>query len=204
MLAAHAGECLGVDLASGAFIRVVGMDAHLSPRAGSYRVAEITIGRNDEPSDPTRPELVVASGATRMLGEVKGRRVRRLFAELEARNHLGATVVSSRGPSIAYVDLDGTTPSLAMIRAKTARLEVARVGEATMLGVTFGGVRQRLPVVDQRVVAVATRAAPRPLTGANLARELGYEPSHVLVGLDDVREGHVRKVVFSLLARSRK
>jgi hypothetical protein len=204
MLAVHAGECLGIDLASGAFVRVVGMDAHLAARPGAYRVAEITIGRNDDPFDPTRPELVVASGATRLLGEVKGRRVRRLFAELEARNQLGATVVSSRGPSIAYVDLDGTTPSVAMIRAKTAQLEVTTAGEATMLGVTFGGVRQRLPVIDQRVLAVAARAAHRPLTGTNLVRELGYEPSHVLVGLDDVRDGHVRKVVFSLLARSRK
>ena len=39
---------------------------------------------------------------------------------------------------------------------------------------------------------------------ARLERELGYEPSHVLVGLDDVRDGHVRKVVFSLLARPRR
>jgi hypothetical protein len=204
MLAAHAGECLGVDLASGAFVRVVGIDPRLAPRPGAYRVAEITIGQNHDPFDPTRPELVIASGATKLLGEVKGRRVRHLFSELEARNHLGATVVSSRGPSIAYVDLDGTTPSIAMIRAKTAELEVTTVGDQTMLGVTFGGVRQRLPVVDQRVMQVAWRAAPRPLSGANLVRELGYEPSHVLVGLDDVRDGHVRKVVFSLLARSRK
>jgi hypothetical protein len=204
VLTAHAGECLGVDLASGAYVRVVGMDPHLAPRPGAYRVAEITIGQNNDPFDPTRPELVVASGASRTLREVTGRRVRRLFAELEARNHLGATVVSSRGPSIAYVDLDGTTPSVAMIRAKTAELEVSTTGDATMLGVTFGGVRQRLPVVDQRVVDVASRAAPRPLTGARLVRELGYEPSHVLVGLDEVRDGHVRKVVFSLLARARK
>ena len=73
-----------------------------------------------------------------------------------------------------------------------------------MLGLTFGGVRQRLPIVDQRVVDVAWRASPRPLTAAKLVRELGYEPSHVLVGLDEVRDGHVRKVVFSLLARARK
>jgi hypothetical protein len=204
MLATRAGECLGIDLASGAFVRVVGMDAHLAPRPGAYRAAEITIGRNNDPFDPTRPELVVASGATRMLGEVTGRRVRRLFSELEARDHLGATVVSSRGPSIAYVDLDGTTPSVAMIRAKTAELEVTTAGEQVMLGVTFGGVRQRLPVVDERVVHVSERAAPRPLTGARLVRELGYEPSHVLVGLDDVRDGHVRKVVFSLLARAQR
>jgi hypothetical protein len=204
LLAAHAGECLGVDLASGAFVRVIGMDVHLSARPGTYRVAEVTIGRNDEPSDPTRPELVVASGPTKTLGEVRGRRVRRLFGELEARNHPGAMVVSGRGPSVAYVDLDGTTPSVAMIRARTAELEVTTAGEATMLGVTFGGVRQRLPVVDQRVIAVASRAAPRPLRGVSLVRELGYEPSHILVGLDEVRDGHVRKVVFSLLARSRK
>jgi hypothetical protein len=203
VLAANSGECLGVDLASGAFVRVAGMDPHLAPRPGAYRVAEVTIGRNDDPFDPTRPELVVASGATKILGEVTGRRVRHLFAELEARNHLGATVVSSRGPSIAYVDLDGTAPSLAMIRSRTAELEVMRADDATMLAVTFGGVRQRLPVVDQRVVAVASRAT-RPLTGARLERELGYEPSHVLVGLDDVRDGHVRKVVFSLLARPRR
>jgi hypothetical protein len=180
------------------------MEHPVTPRPGAYRVVEISIGRNDEPFDPTRPELVVSSGVPKMLGEVKGRRVRHLFAQLEARDHLGATVVSTRGPSIAYVDLDGSTASIAMIRAKTAELEVTLAAGTTMLGVTFGGVRQRLPVIDQRVIHAASRAAPRPLVGASLVRELGYEPSHVLVGLGDVREGHVRKVVFALLARSRK
>jgi hypothetical protein len=160
LLATHAEECLGIDLASGAFVRVVGLDHQGMPRPGVYRVAEITIGRNDEPFDPTRPELVVAAGAPRMRAEVKGRRVRRLFSQLEARNHLGATVVTTRGPSIAYVDLDGSTPSISMIRSKTAELEVTTDGATTMLGVTFGGVRQRLPVLDPRVVHAAARVAP--------------------------------------------
>ena len=204
ILASYADECHGIDLASGAFVRIVGMERPVTPRPGAYRVVEISIGRNDEPFDPTRPELVVAGGVPRMLGDAKGRRVRHLFAQLETRDHLGATVVSTRGPSIAYVDLDGTTPSIAMIRAKTAELEVAIAGTTTMLGITFGGVRQHLPVVDQHVIHAASRAAPRPLVGARLVRELGYEPSHVLVGLGDVREGHVRKVVFALLARARR
>jgi hypothetical protein len=203
ILATYFEECLGIDLASGAFVRILGMAPPGTPRPGAYRAVEISIGRNDEPFDPTRPELVVAAGA-RILGEVRGRRVRRLFAQLEARNHLGATVVSSRGPSIAYVDLDGSTPSIAMIRARTASLEAAVVGSSVLLGVSFGGVRQRLPVYDPRVIRAASRAAPRPLLGAGLVRELGYEPSHVLVGLGDVNEGHVRKVVFALLARSQK
>ncbi|HEY5273332.1 MAG TPA: hypothetical protein VIJ34_08875 [Acidimicrobiales bacterium] len=204
MLASDAEECIGIDLASGAFVRIVNIGSHAASRPGTYRVAEVTIGRSGDPFDPTRPELVVASGATKIIGEVTGRRVRHLFAELEARDHPGATIVSSRGPSIAYVDLDGSAPSLSLIPAKTLALEVTATGGATMLGITFGGVRQRLPVLDQRLVQAALRAAPRPLTGINLARELGYEPSHVLVGLDDVRDGHVRKVVFALLARARK
>jgi hypothetical protein len=203
ILATYAEECLGIDLSSGAFVRIVAMDPPAPPRHGAYRVVEISIGRNDEPFDPTRPELVVAAGVPKVLGEVRGRRVRHLFAQLATHDRPGATVVSTRGPSIAYVDLDGSTPSISMLRAKTAQLEVGVVGATTMLGVTFGGVRQRFPVVDRSVIEAASRVAPRPLSGASLVRELGYEPSHVLVGLGDVREGHVRKVVFALLARSR-
>jgi hypothetical protein len=204
VLATYFEESLGIDLASGAFVRIVGMPPPGTPRTGAYRAVEISVGRNDEPFDPTRPELVVADGAPKTLGEVQGRRVRRLFAQLEARDHLGATVVSTRGPSIAYVDLDGNTPSMALIRARAAGLEAAVVGQSVLLGVSFGGVRQRLPVYDPRVIQAASRAAPRRLVGAGLVRELGYEPSHVLVGLGDVDQGHVRKVVFALLARSQK
>ena len=197
-------EWFGVDLSSGAFVRVESAAPPALPRPGTYAVAAITIARSADPFDPTRPELVHAEHETKSLGPVTGRRVRRLLKLLEALDQPGATIVASRGPSIAYVDLDGTAPSLVLIRAKNAELEVINAPDATLLGITFGGVRQRLPVVDERVRQAARRVAPRSLSDANLIREIGFVPSHVLVGLSEVREGHVPKVVFALLARPKK
>jgi hypothetical protein len=204
VLGRNGREWFGVDLASGAFVRVENTAPPALPRPGTYAVVAITIASSDDPFDPTRPELVHAEREAKGLGLVTGRRVRRLLRLLEARDQPGATIVASRGPSIAYVDLDGTAASLVLIRAKNAELEVINANEAILLGITFGGVRQRLPIADERALQAARRVAPRSLSGANLTREIGFIPSHVLVGLGEVREGHVPKVVFALLARPKK
>lgn len=200
VLAARPEEWFGVDLASGAFVRVVGTGPVELAAPGSFAGYRVTLAPEGEPADPARPELVVASPDPEPLGLVRAGRARPLLDSLVAADRPGHALLGTRGPSLAYIDLDGTSPSVVLLRPKPAELELLS-GDETVLSLRFGGIRQSLPVVEERTSATARRAAPRSLSGKTLASELGFRPGYVLVGLDAVREGHVRKVVLSVLSR---
>lgn len=196
-------EWFGLDLATGAFVRVIGTAEIPSTAPGAYRVVEITIGGDPVSVDPARPELLVALPIYNDLGVVKIRRLRRLLNNVAATDRPGATVLGTRGPSVAYVDLDGTHASITMIEAKKANLELLCDKDTAMLAVTFGGVTQRFPVYERRTVQIAERIRPRSIGTAALGAEIGYKVGYVLIALSAVEAGHVRKAVFALLPRSR-
>lgn len=203
VLGEHNVEWFGVDLASGAFVRVIGTGRLEGSPPGTYRVVEITVGGDPASIDPARPELVVALPVYNDLGLVKKRRFRRLFKTVAATDRPGATVLGTRGPSVAYVDLDGNHASVTMIPANKANLELLCDRDVAMLAVTFGGVTQRFPVYDARTIDIAARIRPRSIKTAALSAEIGYKIGYVLIGLSAVEAGHVRKAVFGLLPRSR-
>lgn len=203
VLGESTNEWFGVDLASGAFVRVVGTPSIKGSPPGTYRVVEVTIGGDLESIDPARPELLVALPNYSDLGLVKKRRFKRLFRTIAAADRPGATVLGTRGPSVAYVDLDGNLASITMIQAKAANLELLVDRKIAMLGVTFGGVTQRFPIYDPRAIDIAERIRPRSITTGALSAELGYKIGYVLIALNAVEAGHVRKAVFALLPRSR-
>ena len=186
-------------------LRAVGriLSDHAIRNEGAYRVVEITIGGDPTSIDPARPELLVALPVYNDLGVVKKRRFRWLLDNVAATDRPGATVLGTRGPSVAYVDLDGTHASVTMIEAKKANLELLCDKDTAMLAVTFGGVTQRFPVYDERTVKIAERIRPRSIATAALGAEIGYKVGYVLIALSAVEAGHVRKAVFALLPRSR-
>jgi hypothetical protein len=203
VLGGYGAEFFGIELESGAFVRVIGAAAIPPSTPGSYRVVEITIEGDSGSIDPARPELLVASTLFEDLGEIKRRRTRRLFRLVAASDHPGATVLGTRGPSVAYVDLDGTSASLTLLDAKKADLELLSDKDTAYLAITFGGVTQRFPVYDRRVLDVAARIRPRSIGAVALDGEIGFRVGYVLIGLSAVEGGHVRKAVFVLLARNR-
>jgi len=192
------GEWIGVDLASGAFVR-----AQPGLRVGgSVRgtVVEFTIAENPEPRDPVRPELVVPAAAPVVTGLARRRRLRRLLHRLAAPGPRGANVLGTWGPSIAYVDLSGSDPSVVLLEVPYRTLELSRLerGE-TELAFSWAGVTHHVGVEDEALRRVADRARAGPMRALEIATSLGFRPEFVLVGMGPVVGGHARKVVFGLL-----
>jgi hypothetical protein len=205
VLAPGPEEWAAVDLASGAFVR-----AHPPGRGGepalggcwrAFDLARLTIGEDPEPPDPARPEAIACQEAPVRLGRLRRGRARRLLRRLASPERPGATLLASHGPSIPFVDLDGTSPSVMLIGVTARSVEAygRSAGEA-VLAFAWSGSRHQLPVADDRLRSATLASAPRPLSGARLASALGGKPSLVLVGLGVVRAGHAPKVVLAALA----
>jgi len=133
LLLARGPEWVVVDVATGALVRsrasgwpVVATDSSLvshqhlgADRDGSYSgpeldVVEIELADDDEPSDPARPEAVMVRRAPERVGIPRRRAVRRILHELLPADPK-RPLLGSLGPSISYVDLDGSRPSVAVV-----------------------------------------------------------------------------------------
>ena len=202
LLARRPEEWIALDLASAAFVRLEhpGPEAPRNARPGRSVLA-FTLAAPEEPSDPARPEAVRAEGEITVLAPPRRRRQRRLLDSLAQPDRAGATLLGTRGPSLAYVDLDGRAGSLVLIRAGSDLELMAKGEDEVLASVTFGGMTQLLPVGDAPAQRSALVASPRSLSGAPLAAALGYRPGYLLVGLDGVEAGHVKKSVLAVLAR---
>jgi hypothetical protein len=198
VLAAGSEEWVGVDLASGAFVRNPAGGPVPDPRGlRPLQVLDLIVGGVDETFDPTRPEAVVLSEASAPIGELKGRKARRLLRCLAAPERRGTPLLGWWGPSVAFEDLDGTTPSLVLVELANGALEIAsEPAEVPRCVLRWAGVRQALPVVDPALASAPSRGPGRH---TRLAELLGFVPGFALVGLGAVRSGYVPKVLLSLL-----
>jgi hypothetical protein len=194
-------EWVGVDLDNAAYVRFArpAAEALRSLRPG-HAVLEVTLAKSSSPLDPVRPESVELAGEPRPLPPPRRRARRRLLESLLAKEATGASLLGSRGPSVAFVDLDPGAPSLVLVRA-SRRMEVVAQGEEALAEVRYGGVVQQLPVDDTRVRRAAFASAPRPLSGSALEAALGFRIDYLVVGFDRVEMGHARKAVLGVLER---
>ena len=201
VLAHTAEEWIGVDIASGAFVRVPGSPGDpIDDEELSAGVVEFAIGQTSVPLDPSRPELVTASAAPVLVGYPKARAVRRFLTRLATPESDGATVLGTRGPSIAFVDLDGNTGSVQLLTIPTKKLELGvNERDEPVCAIPWGGTTQRIRIVDPDAAHAAMASAPRPLRGVQITAALGFRPNFVLVGLGQVSGGHAPKVVLALL-----
>lgn len=195
-------EWIGIDLASGAYVRLPhpGEEAPSGARPGRS-VVRLTLGPTEQPGDPARPEAVTTEGALELRPPPRRRAVRRLLGRLTKADKPGATLLGSHGPSIAYVDLDNEASSLVLVRTGRALETVVGPTGEPLCTITFGGTTQSLPLLDPPLRRATVSSSPRPLTGAALEAALGYRPGYLLIGLDAVEGGHVRKVVLAVLER---
>ena len=229
VLAQSEGERIAIELVTGAFVRIqptplsgVGpgpgddrpervnedyLDGRIYPDDRTEKIVgptivEFTVADIIANIDPARPEAVIATGAPTRLAQPRRRSLRRLCRAVAAREQRGATILGSRGPSLAYVDLDVSAPSVMLVRVGWKALELMATNDTEVaLALTWGGTTQIIPVVDPRARAAAFAHRPRSLRGDPLAGALGFRAGFVLVGLDRVRGGHVRKVVFAILPK---
>lgn len=201
VLATPPGEWVAIDLASGAFARLRRPPGEPDGdgAARPLDVVEVTVAPDDDPFDPARPEAVACASAPRVVGRPRARQLRRLLGALVA-PETGAPILGTHGPSIAYVDLDGTRPSLELLVVRRAPALAAH-GDGVRCSLAWGGRVEVLPVLDPLACAAARAARTGPLEPGALARALGFAPGYVLAGLGPVRDGHVAKAVLALLPR---
>jgi hypothetical protein len=204
VLAAGAQEWAGVDLASGAFVRarVVDGRAAVTGEWAPYDVAVLEIAPDGEPPDPARPEAVDLAADPEHAGRMRRGGARRLLERLCAPEQRWQPILGTRGPSVAYVDLDGTSPSLVLVAvaAKSLHCSARDTGEVAC-SFSWGSTTQVLPVLDERVADLAARHGSAGLGASELAQAVGGKPRYLLVGLGPVRGGHAPKIVLSVLAK---
>jgi len=203
VLATGPEEWAAVDLESGAFVRArPSMLARVAETPWSlFDVALVTIGIEDEPPDPARSEGVPLAEVPQPVGRMRRRGARRLLSRLAVPEQRWRALLGTHGPSVAYVDLDVSAPSIALVTvaAKSLRCFIRDDG-LPYCSFTWGGTEQALPLLDARVVA-PLRTSGLGLDGQLLAAAVGGKPGYLVVGLGAVRAGHAPKVVLSVVAR---
>lgn len=194
-------EWIGVDLGSGAFVRVPGgIDAPIDDGVRTGLAVEFVVATPEGSPDPSRPEVVIPATVPAVVATPRPRAIRRFLERLATPESSGAAILRTRGPSIAFIDLDGTAASIQLlaIPAKKLELSVSERGEP-VCAIPWGGTTQRIRIADERIAQVTLASAPHALRGAQITAVLGVRPGFVLVGLGPVTGGHASKLVLGLL-----
>ena len=174
-------ELFGVDLASGALVRVPGatIAADGEPIA-AWDVVGIEL--RDEPPLPEAPEAVVAADAPVWLGTVPARRAERYLRKLT--DPPTEQLLGFAGPSVPYWTLRGERPSV-MLVTPAAGPVVVRTERGWRCRFAWRGRHQDLPVVDEQLLAARDRT----------------RPGRILVALTAPVEGHCYKAAVAILPR---
>src|SRR6202453_1162352 len=202
VLSCHVEDTTGVDLASGALVRVRGdwptdHEPDLSPcDVGGTRVA-------DEPERDAlaQPEAVTADGLPRHLGTLHGRRVRQLLHQLAA--PVEEHVLGFPGASAPYWEFRGFRPSLALVVPTKGPVLFRRIQDrSTWVRFGWGRSDNWLPVEDPRADRALDVARRDRLQGKDLAAAMGFKPHYLVASVSTPRDGHCYKTVRALLPRS--
>ncbi|MDQ1446519.1 MAG: hypothetical protein QOI20_2983 [Acidimicrobiaceae bacterium] len=224
VLAAGRGACIGVDMASGAFVLArwpgrgaptlrpfdmasarlaaagagAGGVAGGSPVGGSVRGS--AAGPGDGPTgDPlARPEAACVERPPHAVGRLRPRVAERYVRPLllPAGEHL----LGFAGSTTPYWALTGHRPSICLV-APHGPVSVVRTGVGVACRFTWRGVAHELPLADAALsLKPAMDHTHRPvLSGAPLADLVGFVPRRLLVALSPPRDGLCHKVIPGLL-----
>lgn len=202
VLACHAEDTTGVDLASGTLVRVrVEWPEDHGPDLAPFDVVEAHLADEPERDDLAQPEAVTADSLPRHLGTLHGRRVRRLLHRLVA--PVEEHVLGFPGASAPYWEFRGFRPSLALVVPTKGPVLFRRIGDRSVW-VRFGWGRSDnwLPVEDPRAERALDVARRDRLLGKDLAAALGFKPHYLVAAVTTPRDGHCYKTVRALLPRS--
>jgi hypothetical protein len=202
VLACHAEDTTGVDLASGTLVRVrVTWPEDHGPDLAPFDVVEAQLAEEPERDDLAQPEAVTAAGLPRHLGTLHGRRVRQLLHELTA--PVEEHVLGFPGASAPYWEFRGFRPSLALVVPSKGPVLFRRIEDrSTWVRFGWGRSDNWLPVEDPRAERALDVARRDRLMGPDLASALGFKPHYLVASLSTPRDGHCYKTVRALLPRS--
>ncbi len=201
VLSCHLEDTTGIDLASGALVRVrvTWPDDH-GPDLDPFDVVEVQLAEEPERDDLAQPEAVTADGLPRHLGTLHGRKVRRLLHQLvaPAEEH----VLGFPGASAPYWEFRGFRPSLALIVPSKGPVLFRRVADRSVWArFGWGRTDNWLPLEDPRTERALDIARRDRLAGKDLAAALGFKPHYLVAAVSTPREGHCYKTVRALLPR---
>lgn len=167
--------------------------------ARELEVVEIELSEDLEPPDPARPEVVALARPPLVLGTPRRRAMRRLLRELlpgDARRPL----LGSLGPSIAYGDLDGTRPSVAVVTPDRIPM-FATDSRGSWCQFALAGRKLRLTVLDERVIAATSGRRGELLGSDSVSAAIGGTPRYLVVGLGTPHLGQAPILVLSVLPK---
>jgi hypothetical protein len=189
-------EWVAADVETGALVRPLASEA---TREGAFRPARslelvcLVLGPLGEPPDPARPEAIrVASVATDPIRRPRRRAVRHLLGHLVSSSRSGP-LLGSLGPSIAYPDLEGDRPSVAVV-APDQRPRFGNGPAGPWCQFSLAGRRHAMPL------------QVRPEEALDLVREGpgATVPRLLVVGFGAPRRGQVPKVVLGAISEAPK
>jgi hypothetical protein len=202
VLACNPEDTTGIDLASGALVRVrVDWPEQHEPDLAPFDVVEVHLADEPERDDLAQPEAVSANGLPRHLGTLHGRRARKLLHQLVA--PVEEHVLGFPGASAPYWEFRGFRPSLALVVPTKGPVLFRRIGDRSVWA-RFGWGRSDnwLPVDDPRAARALDAARRDRLQGKDLAVALGFKPHYLVAAVSTPRDGHCYKTVRAILSRS--
>jgi hypothetical protein len=205
VLAAGRGACIGVDMASGAFVlaRWPACRERAAPALHCYDVAtaRLASGAGDEPA---RPEAVSLVAPPHPVARLRRRGAERYLRPLllPEREHLLGTAASA----MPYWTVSGDRASVCLVAPSPSGgvpLTVTRAAAGLACRFSWRGVLHELALADGAfgvsVGPAMDRSGRVRLSGAPLADLLGFVPRRVLVTLSPPHAGLCHKVVPALL-----
>jgi hypothetical protein len=195
VLASDPAGCIGVDLASGAFVRAhhpVDGVRYLKP----FAVASGQLGAidMDDAAEPERADLTEPLRPTARLHPRQAERWLRPLLHPPRPPLLGLA-----GNALPYWTLQGDRPSVALIEPDD--VGVARAAGGYVCRFMWLGTFHELFLQDRRLTAALARHPVERAGGRQLHSLLGHAPDRLLVALTPPREGYCYKAVMAVLPR---
>ncbi len=201
VLACGVEDTTGVDLATGAIVRLriewtEEHEADLSP----FEVIDAEYADDLERDDLAQPEAVTVAGLPTVVGNLRGRRARRVVRHLVAPDE--PHLLGFPGPSAPYWEFHGMRPSVALVVPHRGPLLFRRRADGTVWA-RFSAARSDnwLPVEDRRAMAALWASRRDRLSGKGLSTAMGFRPHFIVVSISRPRDGHCYKTVAAILPR---
>ena len=188
-------EIIGIDTASGAFVRISGEAAE---GVNVYDVVRTEVAGDDTLCSPYAPEAIEAARPLEPVGRPNRRRVERLLRPLL--DPSAESLLGFAGPARPWWTLEADRPSVAVV-TPTAGPMVQGDSREFRCRFAWRGRVQDLPLADAAVRDELLRRNWYQVGPDDLGAIIGGKPQRLLVVLGPPHEGHCYKVVAGILAR---
>ncbi len=170
-----------------------------------FTLLELNNPAKPDPVDPSRPEAIETLESISLLGQLPYRKVKKLLKMTATKKSTSGKILGNFGPSIAFMDLEAVEPSVALIDITKSQMEII-LSETNDMTCVFewGGTIQKLPLADGKYRQFLPESGEYVLSKKELTKLLGGKVTHLLIGLYRVQNGHVPKVVMSVIAPKRR